>query len=174
MAETSFVTDDAKDAEGMVVMNTKAEMALNDFVAKYDAFIMKCAEFEASGQWNVEKRGMMSAYFETDIFAVALQIMSADGVFERAEAEVINKMFSTEYTPRELNAIYNSAKSVIDDYCDSDANDALIVLYRLDEGMCEDYRELIMEACNVVSLSDGVAEGKERAIISRLRRALGI
>ena len=155
-------------------MNTKAEMALNDFVAKYDAFIMRCAEFEASGQWDVEKRGVMSAYFETDIFAVALQIMSADGVFEHAEAEVINKMFSTEYTPRELDSIYKSAKSVIDDYCDSDANDALRVLSRLDADMCEDYRELIMEACNVVSLSDGVAEGKERAIINRLKKALSV
>jgi hypothetical protein len=49
----------------MAAMNTKAEMALNDFVAKYDAFIMRCAEFEASGQWDVEKRGVMSAYFES-------------------------------------------------------------------------------------------------------------
>jgi hypothetical protein len=42
----------------------------------------------------------------------------------------------------------------------------------VDEGLCDTYRELILEACNVISLSDGVAENDEVELIKRLRAAL--
>jgi hypothetical protein len=61
---------------------------------------------------------------------------------------------------------------VIDDYCDTDAQDALKTLAAVDEGLCDKYRELILEACNVISLSDGVAEKGEVELIERLRAAL--
>lgn len=153
-------------------MNTRAEIALDDFVAKFDKFLVACSECEQSGKWDVDELGLMSAYFETDLFAVALQIMSADGVFERSEASVLNRMFSTKYTPRELSNMYKSLKPVVDDYCESDAKDALTTLQATDARLCDTYRELILDACAVVSASDGVAEGEERLLIEKLRIAL--
>jgi tellurite resistance protein len=153
-------------------MNTKAQIALTSFVSDFDEFIAACSELERMGVWNVEERGLMSAYFETDLFAVVLQTMSADGVFERAEADVLNQMFSTSYTPRELNDMYRSLGSVVDDYCDADAADAVALLSGIDAELCERYRQLIIGACQVVSLADGVAEGDERVLLERLRIAL--
>lgn len=153
-------------------MNTKAQIALTSFVSDFDEFIAACSELERMGVWNVEERGLMSAYFETDLFAVVLQTMSADGVFERTEADVLNQMFSTSYTPRELNDMYRSLGSVVDDYCDADAADAVALLSGIDAELCERYRQLILGACQVVSLADGVAEGDERVLLERLRIAL--
>lgn len=153
-------------------MNTKAQIALTSFVSDFDEFIAACSELERMGVWNVEERGLMSAYFETDLFAVVLQTMSADGVFERTEADVLNQMFSTSYTPRELNDMYRSLGSVVDDYCDADAADAVALLSGIDAELCERYRQLMLGACQVVSLADGVAEGDERVLLERLRIAL--
>ncbi len=153
-------------------MNTRAEIALENFVSEFDAFLTTCNELESEGRWDVDAYGFMSAYFESDLFAVALQIMSADGVFERAEAEVLDRMFSTEYTPRQLKEAYVSLKPVVDDYCDFDAYDALARLATIDKGLCETYRKLILDACSIVSMSDGVAEGEEQQLIEKLQAVL--
>lgn len=154
-------------------MNTNADAALAEFLNKFHEFISACAELEQTGAWNVKKRGLMTAYFESDLFAVVLQLMSADGVFRRTEAAVLNSMFGTEYTSRDLRKMYQSLKPVIDDYCDSEARDALATLADVDEELCDVYRELILDACEIVSVSDGVAEGNEQALIEKLRVALG-
>ena len=153
-------------------MNAQAEAALTSFVEKLDDFLVDCSKYEESGAWDVERLGYMSAYFEADLTGVVLQTMSADGRFEHAEAEVFNRMFNTNYTPKMLQEHYRLLKPVVDDYCDTDAQDALKTLGAVDEGLCDKYRELILEACNVVSLSDGVAEKGEVELIERLRAAL--
>ncbi|MBR3318161.1 MAG: TerB family tellurite resistance protein [Atopobiaceae bacterium] len=153
-------------------MNSKAEVALDQFIQDFDAFLVKCSEFELSGTWNVKQRGFMSAYFEADLLAVALHIMSVDGVFERAEAEVLNRMFQTNYTSRDLRNMYVSLKPVVDDYCDAEAADAVTLLSELSAELSEQYKQLILEACRIISLSDGVAEGEETELIEKLRAAL--
>ncbi|MDO4537972.1 MAG: TerB family tellurite resistance protein [Coriobacteriales bacterium] len=153
-------------------MNTKAEIALSNFVGRFDAFLIDCSECEIAGKWNVRKNGYMAAYFEADLFAVVLQTMSVDGVFERAEAEVISRMFGTEYDPRELDEMYRTLAPVVDDYCSDEANDALILLGEIDPRMRDEYRDLILDACRVVSEADGVAEGEEIKLLRRLRTAL--
>ena len=154
------------------MMNAQAEAALASFVSRLDNFLVACSRYEESGAWDVEKLGYMSAYFEADLTGVVMQTMSADGHFGRAEAEVFNRMFNTNYTPKMLRDNYRLLKPVIDDYCDVDAQDALKTLAKVDEGLCDTYRELILAASNVVSLSDGVAENDEVELIERLRTAL--
>ena len=154
------------------MMNAQAEAALNSFIEKLDAFLVDCARYEESGAWDTAELGYMSAYFEADLTGVVMQTMRMDGIFKRAEAEVFNRMFNTNYTPKMLRDNYRLLKPVIDDYCDVDARDALSTLAKVDENLCDKYRELILEACNVVSLSDGVAEHGEIELIERLRAAL--
>ena len=102
-------------------MNAQAEAALSSFVEKLDDFLVDCSKYEESGAWDVEKLGYMSAYFEADLTGVVMQTMSMDGRFERAEAEVFNRMFSTNYTPKMLREHYVLLKPVIDDYCDTES-----------------------------------------------------
>ena len=111
-------------------------------------------------------------YFESDVFGAILQVMSVDGVFERPEAEVLNALFGTQYTPRELSDMYQSAKPTLQAYLNEDSDDALTLLQKIDPNMAESYRNLILEACRIVSLSDGVAEKSERMLIASLREAL--
>ena len=153
-------------------MNAQAEAALASFVEKLDDFLVGCSKYEESGAWDVEKLGYMSAYFESDLTGVVMQVMSADGYFGRAETEVFNRMFGTNYTPKMLREHYRLLRPVIDDHCDTGAQDALKTLAEVDEGLSDTYRELILEACDVVSLSDGVAENDEVELIERLRDAL--
>lgn len=153
-------------------MNTKADIALTEFKQKYNEFLIACNDLEELGEWNIGELGLASAYFEADLFNVVLQVMSADGVFERSEAEVLNAMFSTRYTPRQLSQMYHAAKPVVEDYVSDDADDALVVLARVNPVMCDRYRDLLLEACRIVSLSDGVAEKSERMLIAQLREAL--
>jgi len=153
-------------------MNAQTQAELDHFVTRLDAFLVRCSEFEKSGKWNTNRLGFMSAYFETDLFAVALQIMSADGRFERAEAEVFNAMFQTSYTPKQLWETYHSVDSVVDGYIDTNVSSALTRLKRVDRDLAEEYRQLILGVCQVVSLADGVAEGEEVKIIDSLRAAL--
>lgn len=159
------------DRKGLM-MNAQAEAALSSFVARLDKFLAACSTHEESGAWDVEELGYLSAYFEADLTGVVMQTMSADGHFGREEAEVFNRMFNTNYTPKMLRDNYRLLKPVIDDYCDVEAQDALKTLAKVDEGLCDTYRELILAACNVVSLSDGVAENDEVELIKRLRDAL--
>lgn len=153
-------------------MNTKADIALTEFNKKYNEFLIACNDLEELGEWNIGELGLASAYFEADLFNVVLQVMSADGVFERSEAEVLNSMFSTHYTPRQLSQMYHSAKPVVEDYVSDDADDALALLAHINPVMRDRYRELLLEACRIVSMSDGVAEKSERMLIAQLREAL--
>lgn len=153
-------------------MNSRSELALKDFDQKLNTFLVACNELERLGTWNVRKRGPMVTYFEADLFNVALQVMFADGVFERSEAEVLNAMFSTAYTPRQLSQMYHSSNPVVEDYVNEDSQDALTILRNVDPQLAEDYRDLLLDACEVFSMSDGVAEKSERMLIAQLREAL--
>lgn len=153
-------------------MNSQAEIALGNFMQEFDQFLELCDELEQSGEWNVRKQGYMSAFFQTDLFSVVLETMSADGVFENSEAEVVNRMFSSEYTSFDLRDMYGSLSSVIDDYCDGEAEDAVQILSAIDSEAAEQYRHLILSAVDVVSKADGIAEGSERDLIARLEAAL--
>lgn len=153
-------------------MNTRAEIALEGFCERFDALLVKCHEAEQSGRWDTERLGMMSAFVESDLMAVVLATMSSDGVFETPEAEVMSRMFDNEYTPQDLRSLYGSLKPVIDDYVDEEATSALDTLRACDPSLCDDYRALILDACEVVSASDGISEGAEMDFIGRLRDAL--
>ncbi len=150
----------------------QVEERLNAFVKKLDDFLVSCSEFEESGAWDVDELGFMSAYFEADLTGVVMQIMSADHLFEGAEAEVFNRMFLTDYTSRTLRETYQLLKPVVDDYLDADAQDALETLGAIDPALADTYRELILDACEIVSLSDGVAEGEETELIEQLKEVL--
>ena len=152
-------------------MNSRASIELENFSQKLDEFYTACEALENSGAWKTAKLGPMSAYFEADLFAVALQVMRADGVFERAEAEVLNTMFATDYTPRQLGELYRSAEPVARAYV-GDEDDALTLLATIDPELREQYRDLLLEACRIVSMSDGVTEKSERMLIAALREAL--
>lgn len=153
-------------------MNSQAEIALSNYMEELDQFLGLCDEFDSSGKWNVRKNGYMSAFFKTDLFSVVLEAMSADGVFENSEAEVISRMFSSEYTNAELRDMYNSLSSVITDYCDGEAEDAVRMLSDIDPIAADQYRHLILSAVDVVSKADGVAEGSEQELIAKLEKAL--
>ena len=152
-------------------MNSRASIELDNYAKELDEFYAACDALEASGAWNAAELGPMSAYFEADLFAVVLQVMRADGVFERAEAEVLNTMFATDYTPRQLGELYRSAEPVARAYV-GDEDDALTLLATIDPELREEYRDLLLEACRIVSMSDGVAEKSERMLIAALREAL--
>lgn len=154
-------------------MNTKAEIALRGFEQRLDKFLELCAELEDRGVWDIEHDGLMSAYFESDLMAVTLQIMSADGVFEHAEAEVVSSMFDCEYTPADLRETYRSLAPVINDYVRGEATEAIRKLQGIDPALADEYRQLILDAADVVSASDGIAEGAELRLIERIRAALG-
>ena len=153
-------------------MNTRAEIALVAFEKRFNDFLGLCDDLEQRGVWDFDRLGYMSAYFESDLMAVTLQTMSADGVFERCEAEVLSDMFSNTYTTQDLREMYGSLSNVIDDYANGEATEALDELRAIDPALCEEYRRLILDACEVVAAADGVAEGKEREVINRLRYAL--
>lgn len=153
-------------------MNTQAELALRDFSEDFNAFLGSCNVLEESGAWDDLTLGPAAAYFEADLFNVMLQVMSADGVFERAEAEVLNAMFGTQYRPRQLSEIYHSTKPVVEDYLSGNDDDAISKLAKIDPNLAERYRSLLLEACRIVSLSDGETERSERMLIAQLREAL--
>lgn len=153
-------------------MNSQAEIALDDFQKDFEAFIVSCNELEESDRWDVDELGPTAAYFESDLFGAVLQVMSADGVFERPEAEVLNAMFDTSYTPRQLSDLYHSLGPVLKAYLSDDSDDALTILSNVDPSLAESYRSLLLEACRIVSLSDGVAEKSERMLIAQLREVL--
>ena len=153
-------------------MNTRAEIALENFSKSYQEFLDECDKLEESGRWNTDELGPAAVYFESDVFGAILQVMSVVGVSERTEAEVLNALFGTQYTPRELSDMYQSAKPTLQAYLNEDSDDALTLLQKIDPNMAESYRNLILEACRIVSLSDGVAEKSERMLIASLREAL--
>lgn len=153
-------------------MNTQAQLALESFERDLEAFLVSCDDLEKSGRWDAAELGPASAYFESDLFGAVLQVMRADGVFERPEAEVLNAMFGTSYTPRQLSGMYHSIGPVLKSYLGDDSDDALGMLRAIDPGMAGTYRDLLVEACRIVSLSDGVAEKSERVLIAQLREAL--
>ncbi|MBR3312509.1 MAG: TerB family tellurite resistance protein [Atopobiaceae bacterium] len=153
-------------------MNTKADIELKHFSQDREAFFFACDKLENSGQWDLGAFGPMAVYFEADLFAVALQVMSIDGVFETPEAEVLNAMFDTSYTPRELGELYESAAPVATAYAKEDEESALTLLAQIDPAVRDQYRDLLLKACDVIAVSDGEAEKSERMLIAALREAL--
>ena len=153
-------------------MDRTVEAELSSFITQFDSFILACDAQEEDCEWDTEEFGPMAAYFQADLSAVVLHLISADGQFEEAEAEVFNRMFDTQMSADDLAETFNSTDNAITDYCDGEAQDALETLAGYDCGLDDAYRDLLLSACDVISLCDGVAEGEEAELIARFRDAL--
>lgn len=148
------------------------DTTLTSFIEQFNGFLVTCNELEDNDAWDKEANGPIELYLQADLLGVVLQLMSVDGHFEQAEADVVNTMFGGAYAPEELEEVFGDLDPIIEDYCDGQKADTLALLLPLSPALADTYRDLILMAARIVSESDGVAEGQEKELIHRLEQAL--
>ena len=137
----------------------------------YEKFMTACDAFEKENKWDRDQNGEMDAYYFHDIMCVFIHLISADGVFSPEEADFVNQVFGFGYTAEELAELYRVQGEDIEN---------LLNYIPLDYGklktisgdLAELYKNMLLQACDVLAVSDGSVHKNEQKYIDSLKASL--
>ena len=138
------------------------------FKLQYEKFIHGCDDLEQNREWDTRADGEMEAYYLNDIMCAIVLLVSADGEFSEKEAGYINDMFGFSYTPPELKEMYRTNGADIRNMLGNGIPAGYRKMKAVNPKLAEYYRDLVLQACDIIAASDGMihpAEEKEIGLI---------
>ncbi len=141
----------------------------NAFKFQYEKFLHGCDALEEKDEWDVAADGEMEAYYFNDLICIIIKLISADGDFSPAEAKYINDMFGFTYSPEGLKELYETNKNDINTLIDEEIPAGYAKMKSINAGLANLYRDLILQACEIIVESDGIIHIAENKQINRIR-----
>ena len=148
--------------------NTYAEA----FKQHYDEFLIGCDAIEEEGLWPVEELGEMDMYFANDLSCVLVKLIAADGKFDEREIDVLNEALGFEYTPAELEDVYEECWERLPNYFTESIPESIRTLHELNPSLADTYREMLKILCKVVTECDEEIRFSETVLINELMDVL--
>jgi len=144
------------------------ERLTEGFRTRWEQFLTACDAAEELGRWDTEADGQMEAYYTEDLICIVLKLISADGSVSAEEARIVRELFDFQYTPEELRRVADELREQIERLLAEDVRAGLERLGAMDPRLEAMYRELIGDACEIVSESDGLTVA-ESEFLEQLR-----
>lgn len=143
------------------------------FNTLYEAFVEECNVLENDGKWNTEHYGDMETWFYNDFLCAILHMIAADGVINMQEVDYLNELLGNTalgftYTVPELHSVLNEMKEKIDSLFENEITKEYKLLQVLDEQAANDYLDLMVLLCDIISKSDGKIDDAERETAEHL------
>ncbi|MCR4814736.1 MAG: TerB family tellurite resistance protein [Lachnospiraceae bacterium] len=143
------------------------------FNTLYEAFVKECNVLENDGKWNSEHYGDMETWFYNDFLCAILHMIAADGVINMQEVDYLNELLGSTalgftYTVPELHSVLNEMKEKIDSLFENEITKEYKLLQVLDEQAANDYLDLMVLLCDIISKSDGKIDDAERETAEHL------
>ena len=153
-------------------MDTLKE-SVDAFNTLYEAFVEECNVLENDGKWNVEHYGDMETWFYNDFLCAIIHMIAADGVIKQPEIDYLNELLGNTslgftYTLPELRSVMNEMQDKIDKLFEEDIPKEHKLLQAIDEQAANDYLDLMVLLCGIISKSDGDIDLSERMVAEDL------
>lgn len=144
----------------------------------YEDLVAKCDEAEASGKWDIDEMGDMEIYIENALLCTVIRIIAADGEFNPAEVDFLNKAFYNsgfgfDYSVNELMTTYRNAKETIDAMFEDGLDDDMELFRGVSDEIAELYKNLLINIAEIIINSDGEIDAREVAEAENLKALLG-
>ena len=157
-------------------MDTLKE-SVDAFNSLYEAFVEECDVLENDGKWNVEHYGDMETWFYNDFLCAIIHMIAADGQIKQPEVDYLNELLGNTslgftYTYPELRTLMAEQKERIDALFENEISKEYKLLQAMDEQAANDYLDLMVLLCGIISKSDGDIDDAERAEAENLFYAL--
>lgn len=138
------------------------------FNSLYEAFVEECDVLENDGKWNVEHYGDMETWFYNDFLCAIIHMIAADGQIKQPEVDYLNELLGNTslgftYTYPELRTLMAEQKERIDALFENEISKEYKLLQAMDEQAANDYLDLMVLLCGIISKSDGDIDDAERA-----------
>ena len=148
-------------------MDTLKE-SVDAFNSLYEAFVEECDVLEKDGKWNVEHYGDMETWFYNDFLCAIIHMIAADGQIKQPEVDYLNELLGNTslgftYTYPELRTLMAEQKERIDALFENEISKEYKLLQAMDEQAANDYLDLMVLLCGIISKSDGDIDDAERA-----------
>ena len=148
-------------------MDTLKE-SVDAFNTLYEAFVEECNVLENDGKWNVEHYGDMETWFYNDFLCAIIHMIAADGQIKQPEVDYLNELLGNTslgftYTYPELRTLMAEQKERIDALFENEISKEYKLLQAMDEQAANDYLDLMVLLCGIISKSDGDIDDAERA-----------
>ena len=148
-------------------MDTLKE-SVDAFNSLYEAFVEECDALENEGKWNVEHYGDMETWFYNDFLCAIIHMIAADGQIKQPEVDYLNELLGNTslgftYTYPELRTLMAEQKERIDALFENEISKEYKLLQAMDEQAANDYLDLMVLLCGIISKSDGDIDDAERA-----------
>ena len=148
-------------------MDTLKE-SVDAFNSLYEAFVEECDVLENDGKWNVEHYGDMETWFYNDFLCAIIHMIAADGQIKQPEVDYLNELLGNTslgftYTYPELRTLMAEQKERIDALFENEISKEYKLLQAIDEQAANDYLDLMVLLCEIISKSDGDIDDAERA-----------
>lgn len=148
-------------------MDTLKE-SVDAFNSLYEAFVEECDVLENDGKWNVEHYGDMETWFYNDFLCAIIHMIAADGQIKQPEIDYLNELLGNTslgftYTYPELRTLMAEQKERIDALFENEISKEYKLLHAMDEQAANDYLDLMVLLCGIISKSDGDIDDAERA-----------
>ncbi len=148
-------------------MDTLKE-SVDAFNSLYEAFVEECDVLENDGKWNVEHYGDMETWFYNDFLCAIIHMIAADGQIKQPEVDYLNELLGNTslgftYTYPELRTLMAEQKERIDALFENEISKEYKLLHAMDEQVANDYLDLMVLLCGIISKSDGDIDDAERA-----------
>lgn len=148
-------------------MDTLKE-SVDAFNSLYEAFVEECNVLENDGKWNVEHYGDMETWFYNDFLCAIIHMIAADGQIKQPEVDYLNELLGNTslgftYTYPELRTLMAEQKERIDALFENEISKEYKLLQAMDEQAANDYLDLMVLLCGIISKSDGDIDDAERA-----------
>ena len=148
-------------------MDTLKE-SVDAFNSLYEAFVEECDVLENDGKWNVEHYGDMETWFYNDFLCAIIHMIAADGQIKQPEVDYLNELLGNTslgftYTYPELRTLMAEQKERIDALFENEISKEYKLLQAIDEQAANDYLDLMVLLCGIISKSDGDIDDAERA-----------
>ena len=142
--------------------------SVDAFNSLYEAFVEECNVLENDGKWNVEHYGDMETWFYNDFLCAIIHMIAADGQIKQPEIDYLNELLGNTslgftYTYPELRTLMAEQKERIDALFENEISKEYKLLQAMDEQAANDYLDLMVLLCGIISKSDGDIDDAERA-----------
>ena len=142
--------------------------SVDAFNSLYEAFVEECDALENEGKWNVEHYGDMETWFYNDFLCAIIHMIAADGQIKQPEVDYLNELLGNTslgftYTYPELRTLMAEQKERIDALFENEMSKEYKLLQAMDEQAANDYLDLMVLLCGIISKSDGDIDDAERA-----------
>ena len=142
--------------------------SVDAFNSLYEAFVEECDVLENDGKWNVEHYGDMETWFYNDFLCAIIHMIAADGQIKQPEVDYLNELLGNTslgftYTYPELRTLMAEQKERIDALFENEISKEYKLLQAMDEQAANDYLDLMVLLCGIISKSDGDIDDAERA-----------